>query len=321
MKYLVIFIWIILAGRLLAQSPSPNIHEFSAGPEYLNTKNFFYDNGEEVIVFDAQLSPALAKKSIAYIQTKTKSPITWVVVLQPGVFQFNGISAFQEIGAKIIASRQTVDAMQAEYDLQKKHFLEGAGKSVGFAELSWPELPRIDSVFEGSHVLELKNGQTIVLKELSKPGASAHHTVAYIVEEEAVFVSDLIHYQTHAWWAGHPINGRNIVTIQSWLDNLNELNKIFKRDTEITIYASRGKLVNLPTAVFEQTRYLKAAYPIIINYVSANRSNWQGTNIPEKQYREFQTEMEQAFPSLAMPELVRRALLACWTCPGAEKPK
>lgn len=319
MKVSTILACFFFAGRLLAQSPSPNIHEFNAGTEYLNTKNFFYDNGEEVIVFDALPSPMSAKKAINFIQSKTKNPITWVVILQPNPLQVNGASSYQEIGAQIIASVKTVAAMQPEYEHRKKLFESHAGKHVGIAT-SWP-LPKVDSVFDGSHRLELKNGQVIILKDLSKPGASANHTIAYIAEEEAIFVSDLIQYQTHSLLDGHIASGKNLPTWQSWIDDLNELNKIFKRDPEVTVYASRGKLVNLPTGVYEQARYLKAAYPIILKYYQANRSNWQGVNIPEKIYQEFQAEMEQAFPNLAMPELVRGALQACWTCPGAEKPK
>jgi hypothetical protein len=306
---------------VMAQTSSPNIYQFDSGPEYFNTKSYFYDNGEEVIAFDAQLSPELAKKSITFIQSKTKNPITWLVILQPGVFQFNGVSAFKDMGARVIASGKTVEAMPVEYESKKKFFLEGAGKSFDFTTSNWPSIPAMDSVFENSYRLELKNGQTIILKDLSKAGSSANHTVAYIAEEEALLVSDLAHYQAHAWFEGQTKNGRNTPTLQSWIDALNELNKIFKRDPDITVYASRGKLVSLPTAVYGQTRYLKAAYPIIINYQSANRSNWQGITIPEKYYREFQTEMEQAFPGFELVVLTRGALRACWTCPGVEKPK
>jgi glyoxylase-like metal-dependent hydrolase (beta-lactamase superfamily II) len=296
MKFFQLFIILLLCSPAGAQNPSLNIFEFDSGPEYFHLKNYFYDNGEEVIVFDAQPTPALAKKSIELIQSKTKNPITWVVLLQPGAWEAEGSAAFQAIGAKVIASKKTVEALASD-------------------------LVRVDSVFETTHRLELKNGQTIILKDLQKTGSSSNHTVAYIAEEEAVFVSGLVHYQVHAWLQGNSVNNRNIPTLQGWIDDLNELNKMFKRDPEVTVYGSRGKLVNLPTAVYEQTRYLKAAYPIIVNYYLANRSYWQGSNIPEKYQQEFQAEMEQAFPGVELTMLARTALKACWTCEGAEKPK
>ena len=297
MKFFQLFLFLLISCPAVAQSQSPNIFEFVSGPEFFHTKIFFYDNGEEVIVFDVQ-APELTKKSIEFIRSKTKNPITWVVLLQPGPFDVKGVADFQAIGARIIASKKTFDALALE-----------------------PVPIKIDSVFEFSHRLELKNGQTIILKDLLKSGSSSNHTVAYIAEEEAVFVSGLVNYLAHAWLAGHIINRRSIPTLQSWIDDLNELNKMLKRDPEVTVYGSRGKLVNLPTGVFEQTRYLKAAYPIILNYYLANRSNWQGTNVPEKYLQEFQTEMEQAFPGFELSALARTALRACWTCEGAEKPK
>jgi hypothetical protein len=297
-KFIQLFLLLLISSPAAAQNPSPNIFGFDPGPEYFHTKSFFYDNGEEVIAFEAQASPELAKKSIAFLRSKTKNPITWVVLLQPGPYETNGVSAFHAIGAKVIASKKTVDALTLQSDNVK-----------------------IDSVFDLAHRLELKNGQVIILKDLLKSGSSSNHTVAYIAEEEAVFLSGLVHYQSHAWLQGHLINGRNIPTFQSWIDDLNELNKMLKRDPEITVYGSRGKLVNLPTVVYEQTRYLKAAYPIILNYYLANRSNWQGSNIPEKYLQEFQTEMEQAFPGFELSALALTALRACWTCEGAEKPK
>lgn len=289
-------LFVLSAFLAISQNRASTIFEFDSGPEFFHTKNFFYDNGEEVIVFDAQATPDLAKKSIEYLKSKTRNPITWVVLLQPDNFATGGVSAFYAMGAKVIASKKTADAIASD-------------------------VIKIDSSFELAHRLELKNGQVIVLKDLLKPGSAANHTVAYIAEEEAVFVSSLVHYQAHAWLQGNSVNRRNIPMLQSWIDNLNELNKMLKRDPEVTVYASRGKLVNLPTAVYEQTRYLKAAYPIILNYYLSNRSNWQGNNIPEQYLNEFQTQMEQAFPGFELSVLARTALRACWTCEGAEKPR
>jgi glyoxylase-like metal-dependent hydrolase (beta-lactamase superfamily II) len=304
------------------QGQSSSIYEFDAGPLYFNTKNYFYDNGEEVVVFDTQLTPELARKSIAFIQSKTKNPIAWVVVLHPGIDKFGGMSAFQEIGAKVITSEATAVAMPDVFEFKKKFFLEGSGKSFGFTSYQWQQLTKPDSLFEGSHMLELKNGQKIILRELSNPGVSANHTVAYIAEEESIFVGDLVHYQTHANFEGMVVDNRAIPQVASWMANLNELNKIFRKDPGITIYGGRGKQTDLPTAVWDQTRYLKAAYPMIISYYTSNRRSWSAnTIIPDRFYKEFQAQMELAFPGYELSYMTRTALWACWECEGAEKLK
>jgi glyoxylase-like metal-dependent hydrolase (beta-lactamase superfamily II) len=237
------------------------------------------------------------------------------------VEKFNGIKIFQEIGAKVIASSKTAETMPIVYDYKKEFFLDGVGKSFGFTSANWPALEKVDTVFEDTMSLELRNGQKIILRELSKPGASSNHTIAYIAEEEALFVGDLINYQTHANLEGSVIGNKAVPTFVSWIDNLNELNKIFRKDPEITVYAGRGNRTSLPSAVWDQIRYLKAAYPIIINFYNGHRRGWSANGIPEKNYSEFQAEMVQAFPDYQLPFLTRTALWACWECVDAEKLK
>jgi glyoxylase-like metal-dependent hydrolase (beta-lactamase superfamily II) len=298
-----------------------SIYEFDAGPSFLNTKSYFYDNGEEVVAFDAQLSTELAQKSIEFLKSKTKNPITFLVILNPAVERFNGVSAFKKIGAAVVASRKTAEAMQAEYDYQKDFFLNGGGRSIGFTKENWPALEKIDSLFEQSYRLELKNGQTVILRDLSKPGPTANQTLAYIAEEEALFAGDLVQPNMHPNIKGVMVGDKYVPMIVGWIDNLNEMNKIFKRDAGVMVYGGRGKPVSLPTAVYDQTRYLKFAYPIITSFYYSNRSNWVDTNVPPKFYKELQAEMEAAFPGYASGYLTRTGLWTCWGCVGAEKLK
>ena len=304
-----------------SQQSSPNIHEFDAGPNFFNTKTFFYDNGEEVIAFGAQLTSEVARQSIEFLRTKTKNPITWLVILHPTIHQFNSLGVFQNIGSNTIASAKTVAGMSDEFQFKTKYFLSGPGKSHYITPENWPSLPQVDSTFENTFSIVLKNGQKIILKELSSAGPSASHTVAYVIEEEALFVGDLVQHQTHARMDGRIINDRECPMIESWISNLNELNKIFKRDPEITVYGSRGRQTSLPTAVYDQARYLKLAYPLIINFYNNNRRSWLGGPIPEKYYKELQRDMEQAFPSYALSYLTRHSLDLCWSCEATEKLK
>ena len=315
--FILLGLFLTLAGW--SQSQLPKIFGFDAGPVYFNTKSYFYDNGEEVVAFDAQLSPGLAQKSIEFIKSKTSNPITFLVILNPAVERFNGISAFRKIGAAVIASMKTTEAMQAEYDYQKEFFLNGGGRSVGFTKENWPALEKIDSMFEQSYSLELKNGQAVVLRDLSKAGPTANQTIAYIAEEEALFVGDLVQHYVHPNLKGVVTGDKYVPMLSGWTENLNEMNKIFKKDPGVTVYGGRGKTVSLPTAVYDQTRYLKFAYPIITNFYLSNRSNWVGTNVPSKFYKELQTEMEIAFPGYELGYLTRTGLWTCWGCVGAEK--
>lgn len=321
MKPLLSLSLLLLTFFCSSQPSSPNIYEYEAIPNYFNTKSFFYDNGEEVIAFGAQATSEEARKAIEFAKTKTKNPITWLVILHPNIHNFNGMGEFQKIRVKAIASTNTVAGMADEYQFKTKYFLNGAGKSSNITQENWPPLPKVDSTFENSLSLKLKNGQTIILKELSNAGPSVSHTIAYVIEEEALFVGDLVQYQTHALMEGLIINNRACPMLASWIDNLNELNKMFKRDTEITVYGSRGIQTSLPTAVYDQSRYLKLVYPMITNYYLSNRRSWLGGPVPEKYFKEFQKDMEQAFPGYKLSHLTRNALRVCWECEATEKLK
>jgi glyoxylase-like metal-dependent hydrolase (beta-lactamase superfamily II) len=321
MKILIIIALSLLSLFCHAQQSAANIYEYDAGPNYFNTKTFFYDNGEEVIAFGAQASSEVARQAIEFVQKKTKNPITWLVILHPNIHNFNGMIEYQKIGAKTIASAKTFSGMDDEYQFKTKYFLSGPGKSHFITPENWPPLTKVDSTFENSYDLKLKNGQTIVLKLLSNPGPSASHTIAYVIEEEALFVGDLVQYQTHALMEGLIINDRECPMLGSWIGNLNELNKMFKRDTEITVFGSRGNQTSLPTAVYDQSRYLKLAYPFITNFYFSNRRNWLGGPVSEKFHKELQKNLEQAFPGYTLSYLTRNSLSLCWECEATEKLK
>jgi glyoxylase-like metal-dependent hydrolase (beta-lactamase superfamily II) len=76
-----------------------------------NTKTFFYDTGEAVIAFDTQFTPEFAEQAIAYLRTQTANPLAYAVITHPNPDKFNGLTAFQEAGARVVASRATVEAM------------------------------------------------------------------------------------------------------------------------------------------------------------------------------------------------------------------
>ena len=65
-----------------------------------DTKNYFYDNGEEIVVFDAHFTPEYARKSIAAIRAKSKSPIKYLVITHPNPDKFNGMKVFQDFLSK-----------------------------------------------------------------------------------------------------------------------------------------------------------------------------------------------------------------------------
>jgi glyoxylase-like metal-dependent hydrolase (beta-lactamase superfamily II) len=183
----------VAAGPVGAQGGQLSVFESDANG--FNTKTFFYDTGKEVVAFDAQFTPQTAQQAIAALRAETDNPITYLVITHPNPDKFNGMTAFQDEGAKAVASQATADAMPG-VNAYKKAFFVGAGM---FTDKTYPTLGTVDQTFSGTTTLDLGNGQTVELRELSQPGVSSTQTVAFIPELDALIVGDLVHHQAHAW--------------------------------------------------------------------------------------------------------------------------
>ena len=166
-----------------AQDASPvagadggTLYTFDSGEAGFFTKTYFYDTGSEVVAFDAQFTPELAEQAITSLREQTDNPITYLVITHPNPDKFNGATAFQDEGAAVIASEATVAAIPDVHEYKKAGFV-GMGM---FTEDTYPPQAAVDDTFSGAHTLELGDGKTVELSELSEPGVSSTQTVAFI---------------------------------------------------------------------------------------------------------------------------------------------
>jgi glyoxylase-like metal-dependent hydrolase (beta-lactamase superfamily II) len=179
------------------------IYVFESDGNGFNTKTVFYDTGKEVIAFDAQFTTGYAEQAIAFLKSKTLHPITHLIITHPNPDKFNGAPAFQKIGAKVIASKATLEAMTGVHDYKKYYFVQIA---KSFTDATYPALARVDQTFAGKLELKLEGG-LIHLRELSQPGISSTQTVAYLPKQQALIVGDLVHQKAHAWLEGGIVGG------------------------------------------------------------------------------------------------------------------
>lgn len=278
-------------------------YTFTSDSNGFDTNNFFYDNGEEVVVFDSQFTPALAQQAIAYIQTKTKNPITYIIITHPNPDKFNAMSVYQQLGAKVIASRQTVGAMSEVHEYKKYYFVNVAKM---FTEETYPTLGTVDTIFDQTFDLTLKNGEIISLQELHHSGVSSNQTIAYIPKRSALIVGDLVHYKIHAWLEGGIVNGKPMPMLNNWINALEEVKTIFSNDPAIMVYGGRGEPVNLPTAIITQINYLKKADDIVKQYIQnlgENKTELQG-NMAQTHYANLQHEFEKTWPDYKLSYMI-----------------
>lgn len=290
-----------MASSRLPQSATHQIHQFESDANGFNTKNFFYDNGEEVVVFDTQFTADLAAQSIAFIRSKTKSPITTVVITHPNPDKFNGATEFQKLGAKVVASKATAAAISGVHAYKKYYFTQIAKM---FSDATYPQEARIDQTFERELDLRLRNGEVIELRELAQPGVSSTQTVAFVPTAKFLLVGDLVHHRAHAWLEGGIVNGKATPTLAGWIADLRQIAAMYPETT--AVYGGRGEAAPLKTAINEQIVYLQKADQIVSDYVShlgARKAELAGPKAAEHSAA-LQAQFEREFPSYGLGYMI-----------------
>lgn len=291
------------SGTESALEENRQVYVFESDASGFNTKTVFYDNGAEVIAFDAQFTPGLAEQAITYLRTKTANPITYLVITHPNPDKFNGLGVFKDAGAKVVASKATAVAMAGVHAYKKYFFVNIANM---FTEETYPSLGTVDITYDDQLDLQLDSGERVTLSELSGPGVSSNQTVALIPSVNALIVGDLIHHNAHAWLEGGIVGGKPTPTIASWVKDVEQLSMQFGEQDPV-VYGGRGEAAPLSEAAPAQIAYLKRADRIVSEYVATlgeRRSELQGAEA-QGHYSNLQMAFEQAFPSYALPYMIQ----------------
>lgn len=276
---------------------------FKSDNSGFDTKTFFYDSGEEIVVFDTQFTPALAEDFLTYIRSQSDSVISHVVITHPNPDKFNGISVFQNLGAKIVASKKTADAMPGVH-AYKKQFFVGAGM---FTKESYPTLGSIDVTFEEEFEIVLSGGDRVKLKELGAPGVSSNQTVAYIEKTNSLIVGDLIHHKAHAWLEGGIVEGSAAPSLASWKNLVQSLESV-SGSSKSLVYGGRGEVDSLDVVAAAQVKYLQTADQLVENYLTINRLNvedFSSNDVANSHYAKITKEFENKFPEYELSYMIQ----------------
>ena len=285
----------------VATSFHGRVLEFKSGADGFDTRTFFYEGQNEVIAFDSQFTPELARASIAYLRTQTDKPITWLVITHPNPDKFNGASEFKREGARIIASLATANAIPAVQAYKEYYFTEIAKM---FAKGKYPQPTAIDQTFDHQLDLVLRGGERIHLRELSQPGVSSNQTVAFIESVGALFVGDLIHFKAHAWLEGGIVAGQPHPTLSGWIADLRELESLYASTS--TVFGGRGDTADLQTSARAQANYLHSALELIDQELARMGTHANDFTGPESGalYHSLAEKFQMKFPDYALSYMI-----------------
>lgn len=270
------------------------IYVFESDANGFNTKTIFYDDGKEVIAFDAQFTEAIAQQAIDFLRTQTQNPIKYLVITHPNPDKFNGIPVFKKIGAKVIMSELSANNMEAVHNYKKHYFVEMAKM---FTDQAYPKLPVTDLTFDKTYDIDLANGGKIKLTELKKSGIATNQTVAFIETANSLVVGDLVHTNVHAWLEGPIVNGAATYNNANWIDVLKVLQS--KYPANLIVYGGRGDSDKLSVAVPQQIKYLEKSEKLIKEYLLS-----LGNDKSKVDYSQLQKVFEKEFPNYTLGYMI-----------------
>lgn len=282
-----------------AHEEAGELGRFTSGADGFDTHSFYFDTGTEVVVIDAQFTPALAEKVIADIRKKTTSKIAYVVVTHPNPDKFNGASAFQKIGAKVVASASTAKAIPGVHAYKKAFFVDVAKM---FTPETYPAEAHIDVTFSGKLTLPLEGSLKVELSELEHPGVSTTQTVVHIPQQKALFVGDLVHHGAHAWLEGGIADGKPHPDLGAWKEALGELLAF----PGAIVYGGRGETAPVEQAVSDQRAYLDGMNELVTAYVAGLGDKKNELFGPESgaHMKKISDEAQAKYPERALGYLV-----------------
>lgn len=273
-----------------------------------DTHTFYYDDGEEVTIFDTQFVPTLTAEMVKKIKSETQSKITRVVVTHPNPDKFNGLSYLHGMGVSSISSTQVAAQMPAVHEYKKNFWVNVMG---AFKESEYPVFESIQKTFDEEYVITLKSGETITLFQLKNSGVATSQVVARIDTTGDLIVGDLVHTRAHAWLEGGLENGIPKPDLVSWVNALSELPALSKGHGDAIVYGGRGEFVRVKDAVIEQMNYLTQAQKIVDQFLVAenlNEHDFSNNNKALAYYNDLTGLFTESFPDYQAPYMIKYSI-------------
>jgi glyoxylase-like metal-dependent hydrolase (beta-lactamase superfamily II) len=306
----------LLSGLALAAcgeepaAPGPMLYTFTSDGNGFDTHSHYLDTGAEVVVFDAQFTPALAQALVDDIRSHTDSPIRYLVVTHPNPDKFNGAPVFQALGAWVVASEATAAAIPGVHAYKRNFFVNVAGM---FTEETYPAQAQVDVVFSDQLTLDLDAGVEVRLRVLENAGVSSTQTVASIPALDALVVGDLVHHGAHAWLEGGIVDGAPRPDLASWRAALDELSDFGNP----TVYAGRGELVALDEAIPAQTDYLTRVEDITRDYIAEHGASALLGSEAATHHAAISERIAATYPDHALPYMTQYSIYGLATAMAA----
>lgn len=277
---------------------------FTSDANGFDTHTYYYDDGKEVTLIDTQFVPALTEAMVKQVRSRTRSPITRVIVTHANPDKYNGLPYLHKLGVESISSAAVAGDMPAVHAYKENFWVNHA---KAFKPGTYPRFENVKTTFDTSKTIKLKSGETITLFALDNPGVAAHQVVVRIDQSGDLIVGDLVHTKAHLWLEGGLIDGKPRPDLKRWSDAVGELPRLSSGKPNAKLHGGRGEVIKVTDAVPEQQAYLAKAQSLVADYVSELGERKNELADPEKQdahYKELERRFSDSFPDYKLPYMI-----------------
>lgn len=162
---------------------------YTSSPRTFRTNSYWLEGPDGLVLIDTQFLPSAGLEAVELAETITGKKVVAAIVLHANPDKFNGTTALQKRGVRVITSAQVIALIPAVHALRRAWFHDRY-------KPDYPDkAPAPESFGDRSTTVTLA-GLEIELHVMG-PGASEAHVVAEY--QGHVFVGDLVAGMGHSW--------------------------------------------------------------------------------------------------------------------------
>jgi glyoxylase-like metal-dependent hydrolase (beta-lactamase superfamily II) len=237
---LLLFALITVACRPVSTPTETPVTTYVSTRWTFATSSYFLDGPDGLVMIDTQFLPSVAIKAVEDAEQRTHKKVVAAVVLHANPDKFNGTSALQARGIKVVTSAAVAALIPAVHEKRLAAFGERY-------EGEYPKTAAKPDVF-GDHTTTLRLAGLDLRAHVLGAGCSEAHVA--IEWEGHVFVGDLVGNGGHAWL--------ELGKIDEWLARLAELKALSPK----YVHPGRGETGG-PELIDRQAAYLRDVDAIV----------------------------------------------------------
>jgi len=230
----------VVSGTVVPHSGDPRVGQYVSSGWTFATSSFWIRGSSGVVLVDTQFLPSAGVEALTLAERATKAKVTTAFVLHANPDKFNGTTALQQRGVRVLTSQAVLAAMP---EIHEK-------RVAAFYQRYKPDYPRVmpQPMSFGAATTRLEEAGLPLTAHVLGPGCSEAHVVLQFKDQ--VFVGDLVANGAHSWL--------EIGRTDAWMQRIAEIEAMKPR----LVHPGRGPSGG-PELLTRQRAYLEEVMTLV----------------------------------------------------------